>query len=59
MGIRRSYHPHSTDEAGEPVLRDPVEGRKNRKGVPVVGFWAEKYVRDIELGITYHRNDPG
>ena len=29
--------PHSTDEAGELVPQDPVEGRKNRKGVPDVG----------------------
>ena len=59
MGGRKSQHPHSTDEAGELVPRDPVEGRKNRKGVPDVGPWAGKYVRGFVLGITYHRHDPG
>jgi len=55
----KSQHPHSTDEAGEPVPRDPVEGRKNRKGVSDVGTWAGNYVRGFVLGTTYHRNDPG
>ena len=55
----KSQHPHSTDEAGELVPRDPVEGRKNRKGVSDVGPWAGNYVRGFVLGTTYHRNDPG
>ena len=59
MGGRKSQHPHSTEEAGELVPRDPVEGRKNRKGVSDVGTWAGNYVRGIVLGTTYHRNDPG
>ena len=49
----------STDEAGELLPQDPVKGRKNRKGVSDVGTWAGKYVRGFELGITYHRHDPG
>ena len=59
MGGRKSQHPRSTDEAGELVPRDPVEERKNRKGVPGVGPWAGKYVRGFVLGITYQRHDPG
>ena len=59
MDGRKSQHPRSTDEAGELVPRDPVEGRKNRKGVPGVGPWAGKYVRGIVLGTAYHRHDPG
>jgi len=59
MGGWKSQHPHSTAEAGELVPRDPVEGRKNRKGVPDVGPWAGHYVRGFVLGTTYHRNDPG
>ena len=55
----RRYRVTSTDEAGELVPLDPVEGRKNRKGVPDVGPWAGKYVRGFVLGITYHRHDPG
>ena len=51
--------PHSTDEAGELAPRDPVEGRKNRKGVPDAGPWAGHYVRGFVLGTTYYRNDPG
>ena len=58
-GGRASQHPHSTDEAGELVPQDPVEGRKNRKGVPDVGTWAGNYVRGFVLGTTYHRHDPG
>ena len=58
-GGRASQHPHSTDEAGEPVPRDPVEGRKNRKGVPDGGTSAGNYVRGFVLGTTYHRHDPG
>jgi hypothetical protein len=59
MDGRKSQHPHSTDEAGELVPQDPVEGRKNRKGVPDVGTWAGKYVRGFVLGTAYHRHDPG
>ena len=59
MGGRKSQHPHSTDEAGELVPRDPVEGRKNREGVPGVGPWAGNYVRGFVLGTTYHRHNPG
>ena len=59
MDGRKSQHPHITDEAGELVPRDPVKGRKNRKGVPDVGTWIEKYVRGFVLGSTYHRHDPG
>ena len=59
MDGRKSQHPRSTDEAGELVPRDPVEGRKNRKGVPDAGPWAGDYVRGFVLGTTYHRHDPG
>ena len=59
MGGRKSQHPHSTEEAGELVPRDPVEGRKNRKGVSDVGPWAGNYVQGFVLGDTYHRHDPG
>ena len=59
MGGRKSQHPHITAEAGELVPRDPVEGRKNPKGVPGVGPWAGHYVRGFVLGPTYHRHDPG
>jgi len=59
MDGRKSQHPHSTAEAGELVPRDPVEGRKNPKGVPGVGPWAGNYVRGFVLGTTYHRYDPG
>ena len=59
MDGRKSQHPRSTDEAGELVPRDPVEERKNRKGVPDVGTWAGNYVRGFVLGNTYHRHDPG
>ncbi len=44
---------------GELVPQDPVEGRKNRKGVSDVGPWAGKYVRGFVLGTPYHRHDPG
>lgn len=50
MDGRKSQHPRSTDEAGELVPRDPVEERKNRKGVPDVGTWAANYVRGFVLG---------
>ena len=59
MDGRKSQHPRITDEAGELVPRDPVKGRKNRKGVPDGGPWAEKYVRGFVLGTTYHRHDLG
>ena len=59
MDGRKSQHPRSTDEAGELVPRDPVEGRKHRKGVPDVGTWAGNYVRGFVLGTTYQRHDPG
>ncbi len=59
MGGRKSQHPHSTEEAGELVPRDPVEGRKNRKGVSDAGPWAGNYVQGFVLGDTYHRHDPG
>jgi len=58
-GGRKSQHPHSTYEAGELVPRDPVEGRKNRKGVPDVGPWAGQHARGFVLGTTCHRHDPG
>jgi hypothetical protein len=43
----------------ELVPQNPVEGRKNRKGMSDVGPWARNYVRGFVLGNTYHRNDPG
>ena len=52
MGGRKSQHPHITEEAGELVPRDPVEGRKNRKGVSDVGPWTGNYVQGFVLGDT-------
>ena len=37
-GHQEVVAPHSTDEAGEAVPRDPVEGRKNRKGCLTLGL---------------------
>lgn len=43
MGDRKSEHPHTTDEAGEPTRRDPVEGR-GMSGHGTVGGKGNRHV---------------
>ena len=62
-GGRASQHLHSTDEAGELVPQDPVEGRKNRKGVPDVGpgpgNTSEASYLESRITVTTQDSSPG